>query len=107
MSSQSCNLWPTSPAPLVLKDDSCGTTGLNWSQDGALSVTREASHAQAASVQLFLMAQLGHNLAWQLSLLTCSCSASLLPIKVCRQAQLHPDKLIGGLPAYSDIAGNT
>lgn len=65
-----------------LEFDSCATAGLQWTQDGALSVTREALHAQPASVQLYLMAQLGNNLAWQLRLLTCSCSASLLPIKV-------------------------
>ena len=47
-----------------------------------MSATFEASHAQAASVQLYLMAQLGDNLTWQLGLVSCSCSASLLPIKV-------------------------
>lgn len=52
----------------------------------------EASHAQATSVQLFLIAWLGDSLAWQLMILSCSCSASLLPIKVCRHGDLHSRK---------------
>ena len=70
-----------------------------------MSVIPEALHAQTASVQLFLMAQLGDNLAWQLRLLTCSCSASLIPIKVCLQIELHRNELSGEVLVKSGVAG--
>lgn len=57
--------------------------GLQWRQDGKKSANAKAMHTQAASVQLYLIAQLGNNLGWQLRTAACSCSASLLPLKVC------------------------
>ena len=63
--------------------------GLRWGENNIISASPEPSHAQAASVQLFLIAQLGDNLVWQLEVLSCSCNASLLPIKVCQSSDLH------------------
>ena len=74
-------------------NSSCGDTGLRWAHNGAMSAAPEASHAQAASVQLYLVARLGDNLAWQLCLVSCSCSASLLPIKVHHHCDLCLGKL--------------
>ena len=61
----------------------------------AASGTGQQPASKAASVQFYLVSQLGADLSWRLQLAACSCSANLLALKV----RIAPFKGCPGLPA--------
>lgn len=56
---------------------------MHFSPGGTVSASAQAAQPRAAGVQCYLVARLSDSLAWDLRHVTCSCSASLLPLKVC------------------------
>ena len=56
--------------------------GMQWKAKAVASGAEQRLASKAASVQFYLIAQLGVNLSWRLQLAACSCSANLLALKV-------------------------
>ena len=55
---------------------------MQWGAKTAASGTGQQPASKAASVQFYLVSQLGADLSWRLQLAACSCSANLLALKV-------------------------
>jgi hypothetical protein len=79
--------------------------GVQFNPDGTLSANAQATQPRAAGVQCYLVAQLSGSLAWELRHVMCSCSASLLPLKVCLAT--HTWSVKGGTQSCSVMSSAT